>query len=461
VSDDAQNAIQLDRIRAAGAKIARIYVYWRNVAPAQPALPRDPADAAYNWANIDKMVTDISAHGLQAMVTFLGAPAWAEGSGRGTYLQGTYKPSPTALADFAYATALRYGGSYSGLPRVRYWEVWNEPNLNQYLSPQTVNGRKPFAANWYRTMLNAEADQLHAVHSDNVVIAGETAPFGGSPGAGERSRTMPLFFMEQVLCLSDTAKHPSVCKSTTKFDVWAHHPYTEGGPTKKAYIHGDVSLGDMGNVRTVLNAAISAKHVVSSQAVRLWVTEFSWDTSPPDPKGVAAAVEARWVSQAIYELVQDGVSGFTWFTLRDQSFPSSYYQSGLYYLGAKDHDPGISLDVAKPALRSFRFPFVAFPGAAKNTVSFWGRLPSSAAGKVLIESNKSNATTGWKLVQKPTANGAGVFKGGFTKPAKATYFRARLANGSDTSTAFALTLPSGAAWHWTGCAFGTCTTQGG
>lgn len=27
---------------------------------------------------------------------------------------------------------------------------------------------------------------------------------------------------------------------------------------------------------------------------RLWVTEVSWDSSPPDPRGVPAARHARW-----------------------------------------------------------------------------------------------------------------------------------------------------------------------
>jgi hypothetical protein len=368
---------------------------------------------------------------------------------------GSYKPSPSAFASFLKAVGRRYSGSFQGLPRVQYWEIWNEPNLNTYLAPQTVN-KTAFSPTWYRSMLNAAADALHGVSSSNVVIGGETAPFGDL--SANRSRTMPLFFMEKALCVSEkgvrnkkTKKisyvYKSACKTKVKFDAWSHHPYTQGGPTIKAKVRGGVSLGDMGDMRSVLNTAIKAGHVVSRQKVRLWVTEFSWDSKPPDPRAVPIALETRWISEMLYRMWGSGVSFVNWFILRDEPLESSLWQSGLYYAGSS-----ISSDRPKPVLRAFRFPFVALPQTVKGktTVLLWGRTPTSKSGTVLIE-RKSGSK--WKRVKTLKANRYGIFKVSISKPANTTSLRARLSNGSDQSAEFSLKAPK---HPWKGCVWGTC-----
>jgi len=239
----------------------------------------------------------------------------------------------------------------------------------------------------------------------------------------------------------------SVCKTKTKVDAWSHHPYTQGGPTVKAKVHGNVSLGDMGEMRSVMNAALKANHVVSRQKVRLWVTEISWDSKPPDPRAVPIALETRWVSEMLYRMWGSGVSFVNWFILRDQPLESSLWQSGLYYAGSS-----ISSDRAKPVLRAFRFPFVAFPRVVskKSVVQLWGRTPKSSSGNVVIE-RKSGSK--WKRVKTLKANGSGIFKASIPKPAKTVLFRARLANGSDQSAEFSLKVPT---HPWKGCVWGTC-----
>ena len=354
------------------------------------------------------------------------------------------------------AAATRYSGSFATgtystiLPRVRYWAIWNEPNLRKYLSPQVV-GQKAVAPATYRALLNAGANAVHGVAASNVVIGGETSPFGAPPS----QRARPLKFMEQVLCVSDkpdkrvngawTYKYKSACKTKVKFDIWSQHPYTEGGPTVKANTHGDLPLGNMNDMRDVLNTAVRANHVVAPHGVRLWITEFSWDSKPPDPGGVPTALEARWVSQTLYQLWKTGVSMLTWFIVRDQPYPDSFYQSGLYtYSPGNSDDP--TLDRPKPALTAFRFPFVAVP-VSKAAATIWGRTPDSSSDRVQIQ-RKSGGQ--WKLVKTLQANGAGIFQARIN-PAGSTVFRARLSNGKDTSIPFSLIEPKK---QWTGCAFG-------
>ena len=68
--------------------------------------------------------------------------------------------------------------------------------------------------------------------------------------------------------------------------------------------------------------------------MRFWVTEFAWDSNPPDPGGVPLALEGRWVADALHRVWAAGVSLVTWFSLRDQPLRTSAYQSGLYLRGS-------------------------------------------------------------------------------------------------------------------------------
>jgi hypothetical protein len=412
------------RVRAAGARAVRLIVFWRFVAPEGNSRLKppgfdatNPAAIDYQWDVIDHQVTLAVQNGLQPIVGIQNAPEWAERSREGA--PGTRTPDPAELAAFARAAARRYNGSFQGLPRVRYWQAWNEPNLSIFMSPQS--------AEHYRRMVNAFASAVRGVRSDNLVVAGGLAPFGYKGVA-----VPPFEFMRDLLCVSAGANPRATCGDRISFDVWTHHPYTTGGPTRKAQNPGDASLGDLPQMRRVLEAAVRAGHVSSRGKVRFWVTEFSWDSSPPDPIAVPSQLHARWVAEGLYRMWQSGVTLVTWFSLRDELLSESEFQSGLYVRG------GTSYASARPklALRAFRFPFVAFPGG-RGTVFVWGRTPSGRPGAVLVERKTGS---GWALVGRLTANRYGIFSrrfpGRFAGP-----LRSRLASGKDTSVPFSLTKP--------------------
>src|SRR4029078_678286 len=124
--------------------------------------------------------------------------------------------------------------------------------------PQSEN-EKIVSPSLYRSMVNAAATAIHRVHADNVVIAGGLAPFGGTsndPSGGSvptPERIHPLTFMRQMLCMSDDPKPKPPCSAKSKSDVWSPHPYTYGGPTHHAYDPNDVSIGDLGEMRALLD----------------------------------------------------------------------------------------------------------------------------------------------------------------------------------------------------------------
>ena len=424
-----QAALGFARIRAAGATIVRLTVDWSAVATAEPADAADPADPAYDWTETDREVRAAVAADLTPLVTIGGAPSWAQ-SGTGNSNGGPVRPDAQAFGLFAKAAAVRYSGSYRDLPRIRYWQVFNEPNLLAYLQPQLVGGR-PVSPLVYRDLVNAFAGAVHGVRRDDVVVAGGLAPYGierkGQPLNGVQS-VAPLTFMRHLLCMSGGAHPRPTCKTSVAFDAFSVHPYTWGGPTHSAYSPDDVALGDLLKVHALLDAAYAAGHIRTSRGgrPRFWVTEFSYDTRPPDPKAVPVALQARWTAEALYRMWQSGVTLVCWWLLRDEPYPADAFQSGLYYAGAT-----VAGDRPKPTLTAFRFPFVAeLRGAGYD---LWGRTPTSRSGLVTIEEKRVG---GWQRIGVVRADAQGMFFTRWSTSTRTGFVRARF--GDSSTLAFQL-----------------------
>ncbi|HVM18170.1 MAG TPA: hypothetical protein VM290_11370 [Gaiellaceae bacterium] len=402
----------------------RLKARWRAIAPEQrpPEFrPDDPGEPSYRWGALDRQVSLAVSRGLQPLVTVWSAPDWA--TPRGNALPGTLRPDPLEFHRFTRALVRRYSGTYEGLPRVRLWMAWNEPNLHLYLYPQ-VEGTTPVSPGLYRELVNQFAAAVRTV-SGNVVIAGGTAPFRD---LGVTNVAWgPLGFMRALLCVARTGAR--TCSSRIDFDVWSHHPYTSGGPRRKAALADDASLGDLAEVKALLQAAVRNGTIRSRQPVRFWVTEFSWDSSPPDPYGVPINLHARWVAEAIFRMWQNGVSLTTWLMLRDEPFPQHPLQSGLYFRG-----PTFAEDAPKPALSAFRFPFVAFPQHAKKRVFVWGRTPFGRAATVLVEQQFRG---GWKRLGVVRTDRHGIFQTRFST-SRTGFVRARTLDRNERATPFSL-----------------------
>jgi hypothetical protein len=411
-------------VRAAGGTVIRFYASWRRTAPgARPADPANPADPAYDWSLLDQQVRVAKANRLEPILSIEGAPDWAEGQGEG--LAGTVRPSPTEFALFARAAARRYSGSFGDLPRVRYWQVWNEPNYFRHLGPQydtplsqpVRRSSRLLSADIYRSLVNSFADAVHNVHSDNLVVAGGLAPFGNENAGTHVARTLP--FMRRLLCMNRLNRPEPGCHKRIKFDVWTHHPYTAGGPTHHNLSTEDISLGDLPRMGRLLRAAVRAGKVISRRRVDWWATEFSWDTDPPDPNAVPMRLHQRWVAEALYRMWLNGISLVTWFQIRDsrsQIAGEHVFQSGLYFScvgGPECWRP-------KPSLTAFRFPFVAFTGP--QGVRVWGRTPWGRRGQVAIERRRA---AGWQEIVKLRSDRHGIFTRTL-RTSKSGYMRARL-----------------------------------
>lgn len=399
----------LSRAAEEHAGIVRLNIPWGRVAPDRPsseAVASDPSWSGYDWTAVDESVSEAEARGLQVQLTVAGpAPPWAEGRRRPRWApRGTWRPDVGAYAAFAHATAVRYSGAYtpSGaiapLPRVRYWQAWNEPNLSIYLSPQwrrVRHGWAPTSPTTYRAMLDAFYATVKSVQPNALVLSAGTAPYGDVPG-GERMP--PAQFVRNLLCLDESGKSARGCSNQARFDILDHHPYSVQGPFFRAFNRDDVAIADLGKLTGPLRRAERLHTIGGARHHQVWVTELSWDSSPPDPHGVPAAMQARWLEQAFELLWREGVSTAMWYLIVDAPPLPSYaasYQSGVYLLDGRP----------KLSATAFRFPFVQVGAVRHSRALFWGRAP--LGGPVAIEARVHGH---WKSLRSLGRGSVGAFE---------------------------------------------------
>jgi hypothetical protein len=396
------------RASADHAQLVRVGVQWSAVAPAR--LPRhgfnqrDPASRHYSWAATDAVVRQLAARRFRLMIVITGAPRWAEGAHRRHGAPpGTWKPNAPDFGRFARAAATRYSGHFADplrpghlLPRVGYWEAWNEPNLSTFLTPQwTKKNRRfvPTSPAIYRGLLDSLYAAVKRVSPRNIVVGGATAPFGDlSPSQRNNARIQPVPFVRAMLCLEGKQLRRGHCGHAARMDILDHHPYDIGGPFQHAVNAGDVSVPDMGKLARLLRAAVRDRTLLPRRAKRLWATELGWASRPPDRQGVPLQKQARWLEQALYILWRQRVSTVCWLQIADDSGPSAL-TAGLYFARGK----------AKPAALAFRFPFVVVAHKHKP-VRVWGRSP--VAGAVRVQRRFGRR---WVTVRRLKVHRYGIF----------------------------------------------------
>jgi hypothetical protein len=413
----------LDRAKEARAGIIRITVDWRNTTRNKPQNPKDPGDPAYGFSRLDAAISSAKMRGFNVLLTVGRAPSWAEGKHPPKRIEpGAWKPNPRAYGKFGQALARRYSGHFRGLPRVSDFEVWSEPNLTQFLAPQWKHKRK-FAPIRYRKMLNRFYKGVHAAQPKATVLAGATSPFGDSRKHQlypTHPRMHPMVFLRTVLCLNKKLKRDKKCKGKAHLDAVSAHPLNiENGPHYKPHSKNDSQVANFSRVGRIVRAAKRAHTVRPKGRKSLWATEAGMISDPPNPRGAGLQKHARWVEEALYLLWKQGAKVVVNLNIRDPKYDpnrpaGAQFTTGLYLNGGK----------AKPAARSFRFPFVTHR-KSKSRVQAWGKAP--AGGKLEIQKKHGNS---WSTAKRLKVHGGKVFTKKLHLRGKAK-LRARI--GSTTS----------------------------
>jgi Cellulase (glycosyl hydrolase family 5) len=303
---------RIQRAARDGSTIIRLLVQWNLTAPQRPANAADPFDAAYMFDDLDETVRAAQASDQEVMLTISGTPGWANGGKRPNVL-------PRRLSDFttfARAIASRYSGRFEGYPFVRFWSIWNEPNLNLFLTPQFNSAGKSVAPANYARLYAAGYAGIKAGSPRAKIGIGETSARGRDRRVSGLSDThSPGKFAELV-----ARANPRL-----KFDAWTHHPYPFNPNSKPTQVvkWPNVSLASL----PLFNENL--KKFFKRKKADIWVTEYGHQTKPPDAFGISYAKQAAYVSQSI-ALVKKFpfVPMFIWFVYQDDQ--GQPWESGLY-----------------------------------------------------------------------------------------------------------------------------------
>lgn len=270
---NAQDIDLIASLSSPGKVSARVTYYWSII---------EPTAGYWQFAFYDglvKRVTDanIPLLGILAYAMKRVAVAAADMPGDPWALSFCPPDNLDEFATFAGMVAARY-------PQVRYWEIWNEPNISDFWRPSPDPAR-------YVELLKRSYATVKAVNTNAVVVLG-----GLSTGAGPMSAAS---FLESVY--QDGGKN--------YFDAVGFHPYNGSSP--------DSFLADYVNrIHDVMTRYEDGNKQV-------WVTEIGWSVGP-GANALSEAQQADYLSRAFAILHNlDFVDHVFWFDLKDYSNPST------------------------------------------------------------------------------------------------------------------------------------------
>jgi hypothetical protein len=393
----------LDEARALGVQRIRVTAFWNRIAPdpdaAAPPAGFDGANPnaypAARWAVLDAAIAAIRARGMRvALNPTAPGPTWASSGVFDARLTRVTNPAPAAFGAFVAALGRRYDGTFvpagatTPLPRIDHWSIWNEPNQGAWLAPQWTGTGKaavPASPQQYRALAGAAWSALGATgHRPgyDTILVGDTAPKGAAKVTAASNAMPPITFLRRLYCVGDdlqllrgaaatavgcaatpdpaafVAQNPALFAMTG----WAHHPYELSlAPTAVPERPDDyVTMANLPLLEDQLDR-VMARYAVKRRPVPLYLTEYGYQTDPPDDLGVSPAEQAAYLNGAEYRAWRDPRVRTLAQTLLVDAAPvgtgtsrwGSSFQTGLRY-GPGSGEPG----VAKPALAAYRVALV-------------------------------------------------------------------------------------------------------
>ena len=420
-ADPVQAAGTVAEWRASGVDAVRIIARWGAHAPV-PNATRPPegfsgadhTDARYDWRALDRAVGSVTGAGMKVVLTVSGwGPVW--GSQFPVRRNPRYKPDPERFADYATAVATRYGGM------VDRYIVWNEPNIAQWLQPQSQCTRRgrctPYAPHHYRRLVLAAAPALQRADPGARLLVGALAPRGTSGGSAN-ANLRPLPFLRAFGCVSSRYRRvrSGPCRGfrAPTADLLAYHPHgLKLSPSTRDPVRDQAQMADLGRLTAVVDRMQRAGgiRVRGAKRLPLYLDEYAYQTRPPDRVlGVSRASQAAWLQQAAaIAWGHPRVRGLTWYVWRDEPMGArgTGWQSGVRFADGK----------AKPALAAFRRPFFA-RRLSRRSVRLWGQVRPGDGHRVTVERRVGSR---WRAVATLDTDSRGAFRRDVRASGRATF----------------------------------------
>ena len=416
----------LETLREFGVGMVRVTLAWNTVAPSNrpPAGFKASLPSSYpaaNWSIYDQIVRDARTDGIAVDLSLTGpAPLWAAGGGQpspGNY--GEWKPSAADFFQFAEAVGTRYSGSFDpslgeiahgspgDLPRVNFWELWNEPNFGEDLAPQAINGSTvPAGAPAYRALLESGWSALGLTgHGRDTIVIGNLAARGtsGRPGRGAPQglpgnfgQTKPLQFIRTLYCVDSSYRElrgpaaaavgcPATAAGSRSFGRYnpalfsasgfATHPYPINRPPTQAS-STDPDFTEFLELPRLAQTLDRLQRIYGSgKRFPIYNNEYGYITNPPNHSS------ARFVSPSTAAYYDNWAEYLSWrnsrvansmqFLLYDPNPTKNVpeyggFASGLIFYGG----------ARKPAYNAYRLPmFLPVTSARRGrSLEVWGCL---------------------------------------------------------------------------------------
>jgi hypothetical protein len=306
-------ADRVAKLDSLGLDVVRVTLDWYRA---------EPRSGRYEWRGPDRLLRALRARGLEPVVTIWGTPSWANGGGGPNV-------APRRAEDFqrfAQAAAERY-------PYVTRWIMWNEPNKATWLRPASPR-------TYVTRILNPGYLAVKSAIPRATVAGGVTGPRGGQGGMS------PVDFIR------------GMDRAGAHLDAYAHHPYPVF-PGDTPFVGGcKCAVLTMARLERLLSIVGSA-----FPRARIWLTEYAYQTNPPDRFGVSYTLQARYIAEAARRVYKaPKVDMLIHYLYRDEP-DIARWQSGLETIRGQP----------KPALHATMFPLAQIARKGDRT-TLWGQV---------------------------------------------------------------------------------------
>jgi hypothetical protein len=329
VRSDEQPAM-VSLMREAGVRWAREEISWERVQLERGGPYRWAGDATglYNYDRAIELqrAADINVLGLLAY-----NPAWFKS--RNPVIDEWLSD----WGDYVYNTVARYGRERK---QIRYWEVWNEPNLRAFGYEHGLYTIQDFAR-----LLHVSHAAIKAADPEAVIVLGGLADIWGPIPTPEDYDSLDYLRMIHAAGAWNT------------FDIVGWHPYRPDAPEAVLHRRGpDMSFTDELDTLQQMLAEFGPKPI--------WLTEIGWSAFI-GIFGVSEAAQAAYLQRMyVQAIAHPAVDKVFWYDLRNDTSSDAPYERPFlnnheeqFHYGLVRREYPLNLEsgtLRKPAFAAYR-----------------------------------------------------------------------------------------------------------
>jgi polysaccharide biosynthesis protein PslG len=247
--DPANRRRQLEMARDAGFHFIRQQFSWHELEEAGKGVYVDPKFGRSTWAKFDEIVSLTEELGLELIVRLDTSPEWAR---VGNLHPQTPPDNLVDYGDYVEAVVSRYRG------RVRYYQIWNEPNL---------------AVDWGNRPLEQPIDPAAATR---LLREGFTRAKRADPAALILAPALSPTIEESPAAMNELKFLQAMYDAGARdyFDIGSVQAYgLYGGPDDRRLGPRDVTFS-----RPILVREVMVRNGDAEKPI--WVSEMGWNVPP-------------------------------------------------------------------------------------------------------------------------------------------------------------------------------------